>query len=99
MLEINGTALYDPALQSRAQTKENERGEVGKGGISGGGRKGAPCHRDMAPGETFVSEIDGLVGAGHVILQPGRPEGNGGRNNGNRRFRRGRSAAATSEGV
>lgn len=76
MFDIDGTALYDPVLRSRAQTKENERGEVNKGGISGGGRKGAPCQRDMKAGETFEffhAEGPGCIRHIWITTPPGDP--------------------------
>ncbi|NLX03569.1 MAG: DNA polymerase III subunit alpha [Phycisphaerae bacterium] len=53
-------------------------------------------HVRVAPGMEFLSRIDALLGPGHVILQPGRPNGNGNGNGKNRfnRFRRNGNGAA-----
>ncbi len=77
MWTIEGTPLYAPTLESRAQTKEDVLGEKGKGGMAGGGRKGAACHAPLKDGETY--EFLNVKGPGcvrHIWITtpPGNPQ-------------------------
>jgi len=52
-----GNPMSLPAItpaRSRAITYENQRGEPGKGGMTRGGRKGAPCYDKFEPGAKIV---------------------------------------------
>jgi len=66
----------DLSLDSRAVTFENPTGERGAGGVTFGGRKGAPM-RQLAPGERVVlADLEGPGTIRHVWMTfpPARPE-------------------------
>lgn len=64
-------------LQSRAVTQENPTGGKGiacKGRGNGNARKGAPCFRDLAPGETkTLCDIAGPGMIRHIWMTPQAP--------------------------
>lgn len=65
-------------LQSRAVTRENPTGGKGiacKGRGNGNGRKGCPCFRDIAPGESrTLCDIEGPGMVRHIWLVTDAPE-------------------------
>lgn len=68
-MEIYGTPLYDPALQSRAITMENRDGAKGAGGKANDGRKGAPCLWNLEKDQVFTfAEIDGPGCIRHIWI-------------------------------
>ncbi len=62
--------LYDiPELESRSVNAENPTGERSQGGTTGGGRKGAPCLKHIAPGETVtLMNIEGPGCIRHIWM-------------------------------
>lgn len=68
----NGNPMALPVItsaRSRAITYENQKGEAGKGGMVGGGRKGAPCYRDFDADTKFVMmDIDGAGLIKHIWI-------------------------------
>jgi len=68
-LTLDGTPLYDASLKSRAITMENPHGEPGRGGMAGGGRKGAPCLWSLEKDQVFTfAEIDGPGAIRHIWI-------------------------------
>jgi hypothetical protein len=73
VIHLGGMPLYDPNIQSRAITAENQTGAKGQGGQEGGGRKGLPClwHFNKDMDYTFA-EIDGPGVIRHIWIAIGR---------------------------
>lgn len=66
---LGGTPLYSPTLKSRAITMENPRGDKGRGGMAGGGRKGAACLPNLAKDQVFeFAAIDGPGAIRHIWI-------------------------------
>lgn len=71
-LELDGTPLYSPTLESRAITAENQSGEKGKGGQAGGGRKGAPCLWNLEKDQVYTfAEMEGPGAIRHIWITVG----------------------------
>ncbi|MDK2972910.1 MAG: hypothetical protein PWP23_2665 [Candidatus Sumerlaeota bacterium] len=67
--QLGGTPLYSPVLKSRAITMENKTGEKGRGGMEGGGRKGAACLPNLEKDQEFTfAEIDGPGAIRHIWI-------------------------------
>jgi hypothetical protein len=69
--------LYElPDLESRAANAENIQGKRASGGLAGGGRKGAPCRKDLRPGETYTllsTEGPGMIRHIWLTFPPSMP--------------------------
>ena len=65
--------MFQKNGRSRAINQENPTGEKGKGGMAasdlGPSRKGAPCIRAFAPGETRVLAIQKTAGKRGTLAQ------------------------------
>lgn len=69
VVQLGGMPLYDPNIQSRAITAENQTGEKGQGGKALGGRKGLPCNWNLKKDEVYTfAEIDGPGVVRHIWI-------------------------------
>jgi hypothetical protein len=69
---LGGMPLYDPTIKSRAITAENMKGEKGRGGMAGGGRKGSPCLWNFQAGQVYTfAEIEGPGVIRHIWIATG----------------------------
>lgn len=66
---IGNLPLYSATLNSRAITEENKTGTKGQGGQVLKGRKGAPMHMNIKPGESYTfADIDGPGTIRHIWM-------------------------------
>lgn len=69
VIRLGGMPLYDPSVQSRAITAENQTGAKGQGGQAMGGRKGLPCNWNLKKDDVYTfAEIDGPGVIRHIWI-------------------------------
>ena len=68
-IKLGGMPLYDPNIQSRAITAENQTGAKGQGGKELGGRKGLPCLWNLKKDQVYTfAEMEGPGVIRHIWI-------------------------------